>query len=199
MTWKLKRSTTGANTEPNSKKDVAWPTRTSSVQQRGPPSKKATLAKSLLSTVDTLILLLLQFIASSMRRTVPKIAVKFAIPIESNYSGLCWLNLFCAELRENDPVWPAGAIVWIRSHCTMTLWAYIDYSRVDWDLSIHFCWNDKRSLRRPTMLGLQRHPISWYTCMYISMYINLVVSTTLLPWGPLWGGNSVCNQRCCNL
>jgi hypothetical protein len=36
-----------------------------------------------LLTADMLILLLLQFIASSMRRTVPKIAVKFAIPIES--------------------------------------------------------------------------------------------------------------------
>jgi hypothetical protein len=85
-------------------KNVASQTRTLSVQQPGTPSKKATLAKSHLSTVDTLILLLLQFTASSMRRTVPKIAVILAIPIESNYSRLCWLNLFCAELRENDRV-----------------------------------------------------------------------------------------------
>jgi hypothetical protein len=48
------------------------------------------------------------------------------------------------------------------------------------------------------MLGLQRHSISWYTCMYIYVHKSLVVTTTLLrPWGPLWGGNSVCNQRCC--
>jgi hypothetical protein len=75
----------------------------------------------------------------------PNFGVFFAIPIESNHSGFCWLNFLCAELREDDAVWLVGAIVWVTSHCIMTLWAYIDCSRVSWDLYgvsnlSHFCW-----------------------------------------------------------
>jgi hypothetical protein len=28
----------------------------------------------------------------------------FAIPIESNHSGFCWLNFLCAKLQEADAV-----------------------------------------------------------------------------------------------
>jgi hypothetical protein len=78
---------------------------------------------------------LVQFIVSLMDGRSPKIAVKFAIPEESKYSGLCWLNLFCANKHlKDDSLWPVGAIRWITSHHIMTLRAYIDRSRVNWDL-----------------------------------------------------------------
>jgi hypothetical protein len=51
---------------------------------------------------NLMVLPLLQFIVSSKDGRSPKIAVKFAIPDELKYSGLCWLNLFCAEHPEDD-------------------------------------------------------------------------------------------------
>jgi hypothetical protein len=93
-----------------------------------------------LSMADSMMLMVVQVVVSWMNGRSPNFGVFFAIPIESNHSGFCWLNILCAELWEIDAVWPVGAIVWVTSHCTVTLWAYIDCSQVGWDLYVIFVW-----------------------------------------------------------
>ena len=105
--------------------------------------------RNLDSTANLMMFVVVRVIMSCTGGRSPKFGAFFAIPNQWNHSGVWWLNFLYAELRGNDPVPLVGAIVWIMSHCRMTLWAYIDYSRVSWHL-----WRSFKIVGEwPSMIG----------------------------------------------